>query len=138
VLVGINDIGFSELDTPCAEPNPVVTAAELIDGHRGLIRAARARGVTVVGATLTPFEGAGYYTEAGEQVRDAVNHWIRTGGEYDAVADLDRALADPDAPDRLRPEYDAGDRIHPNDAGYRAMAAAIDLDTLSPGFGAAR
>jgi lysophospholipase L1-like esterase len=127
VLEGINDIGgLGE----AAEP---VTAEQLIDGHRTLIRAAHARGVRVIGATILPFAGTtypGYYTERGEQVRDAVNHWIRTGGEYDAVADLDRALADPADPDRLRPEYDGGDGLHPNDAGMRAMAEAIRLDSL--------
>lgn len=130
VLEGINDIGFSQVDVPCTVPNPPVTAAQLIDGYRRLIRAAHARDLKIIGATLTPFKGAGYYTEDGERVRDAVNDWIRHGGEYDAVVDLDRALADPGDPDRLRPDYDAGDRLHPSDAGFDAMAAAFDLDAL--------
>lgn len=126
VLEGINDIGFSQVTLPCTAPNPAVTAEELIAGHRELIRAAHARDLRIVGATLTPFKGAGYYTEPGEAVRDAVNDWIRTSGEYDAVADFDRALADPADPDRLRPEYDAGDGIHPSDTGFHAMAAVLD------------
>jgi lysophospholipase L1-like esterase len=126
VLEGINDIGLGG----GAEP---VTAQQLIDGHRALIRAAHARGVRVVGATILPFAGViypGYYTPRGEEVRDAVNDWIRTGGEYDAVADLDRALGDPADPDRLNPRFDGGDGLHPNDAGMRAMAEAVDLDSL--------
>jgi lysophospholipase L1-like esterase len=128
VLLGINDIGVGA----GAEGTPA-TAPDLIDGHRTLIRAAHARGVTIIGATILPYAGTiypGYYTERGEQVRDEVNHWIRTSGEYDAVADLDRALADPADPDRLAPAYDGGDGLHPNDAGMRAMAAAVPLREL--------
>jgi lysophospholipase L1-like esterase len=128
VLEGINDIGLGV----GTEAVPV-TSEQLIAGHRKLIRAAHARGVRIVGATILPFAGViypGYYTEAGEKVRDAVNDWIRTGGEYDGVADFERALADPADPDRLNPAYDGGDGLHPNDAGMRAMAAAIDLDDL--------
>jgi lysophospholipase L1-like esterase len=127
VLEGINDIGMGE-----AAGTPV-TAEQLIAGHRALARAARAAGVTVIGATITPTKGCpypGYSTERGEAVRDAVNHWIRTSGEYDAVADFDRALADPADPDRMRGEYDGGDGLHPNDAGMRAMAEAVDLRSL--------
>jgi lysophospholipase L1-like esterase len=127
ILEGINDIGMGELT------GAPVTARQLIDGHRALIRAARARGVRVIGGTITPTKGVsypGYYTERGEAVRDAVNQWIRASGAYDAVADFDRALADPDDPDRMRHEYDGGDGLHPNDAGMRAMAAAVDLDAL--------
>lgn len=127
VLEGINDIGMG------AAAGTPVTAEQLIAGHRALIRAAHAAGVRIVGATITPTKGCpyeGYFTEGGEAVRDAVNHWIRTSGEYDAVADFDRALADPQDPDRMRPDYDGGDALHPNDAGMHAMAAAIDLRTL--------
>jgi len=127
VLEGINDIGAGE-----AAGTPV-TAAQLIAGHQALIRAAHWRGVRIVGATLTPSKGCpypGYDTARGEAVRDALNEWIRTSGEYDAVFDFDRALADPTDPDRMRAEYDAGDALHPNDAGMRAMADAADLDLL--------
>lgn len=130
LLEGINDIGFSEFAFECTAPNPKVTAAELIAGYRELAAQAHARGVRVVGATLLPFKGAGYYTEAGEAVRDEVNAWIRTSGEFDAVVDFDRALADPADPDALLPAYDSGDRLHPSDAGYRAMAEALDLAEL--------
>jgi lysophospholipase L1-like esterase len=132
VLEGINDIGMAgQPDTGCGA-SPVVTAAEIIDAHRRLIRAAHAAGVRVIGATLTPVKGNefGYDTPHNEEIRDTVNHWIRTSGAYDAVADFDRALADPAEPDAMLPAYDAGDHLHPNDAGMKAMAAAIDLDTL--------
>jgi lysophospholipase L1-like esterase len=130
LLEGINDIGFPHFAFECTTPNPEVTAAELIAGYRELIGKAHARGVRIVGGTLLPFKGAGYFTEQGEAVRDRVNAWIRTSGEFDAVVDFDRALADPADPDVLRPAYDSGDRLHPNDAGYRAMAEAVDLSVL--------
>ncbi|MEU4805292.1 SGNH/GDSL hydrolase family protein [Actinosynnema sp. NPDC023587] len=130
LLEGINDIGFSDFPFDCAKPDPVVTAAELVAGYRDLIRQAHAKGVRVVGATLLPYKGAIYHTEAGEAVRDEVNAWIRTSGEFDAVVDFDRATADPADPDALLPAYDSGDRLHPNDAGYRAMAREVDLSVL--------
>jgi lysophospholipase L1-like esterase len=131
VLEGINDIGSSGApDTGCG-PNPVVTAEDLIDGYRTLIRAAHQRDVKIIGATITPFKGFEYYySEKNEAIRDEVNHWIRTSGEYDAVVDFDRALADPADPDAVLPAYDAGDHLHPNDAGMEAMAAAVDLGGL--------
>ncbi|MEV6871538.1 SGNH/GDSL hydrolase family protein [Amycolatopsis sp. NPDC051128] len=128
VLAGVNDLGVG-VGTSGRPPTP----AQLIGGYRALIAAAHARGVRVLGATILPFKGAtdqGYYTERGGQVRAAVNNWIRTSGEYDAVVDLARALADPADPDKLRAEYDSGDGLHPNDAGMRAMANTIDLNRL--------
>ncbi|GAA4629952.1 SGNH/GDSL hydrolase family protein [Actinoallomurus vinaceus] len=131
VLEGINDILHSETPpSPCTVPNPRVTAQELIAGYRKLIRTAHASKVRIVGATLPPFKGAYGYTERGEEVREAVNKWIRSSREYDAVVDFDRALADPADLDRIRPALDSGDHLHPNDAGYRIMAAAVDLDSL--------
>ncbi|MEU0991794.1 SGNH/GDSL hydrolase family protein [Streptomyces sp. NPDC005953] len=128
VLIGINDIGGGGLPDWGCGVRPVVTADEVIEGHRALIRAARQRGVTVIGATLTPFKTyAGYYTPQKEEVRDAVNRWIRTSGAYDEVVDLDRVLADPRPGhgDELAPVYDSGDGLHPNDAGMDAMAEAV-------------
>jgi lysophospholipase L1-like esterase len=130
VLEGINDIHASDIEFECFEPNPVVAASELIEGHRTLIRQAHARGVRAIGATVMPYKGSFAYTERGEAVRDALNTWIRTSGEYDGVVDLDRALASSDDPDVIAAAYDSGDRLHPNDAGYHAMAAAVDLRTL--------
>ncbi|RZQ59581.1 SGNH/GDSL hydrolase family protein [Amycolatopsis suaedae] len=124
VLEGINDIGMPELpgEFPCVGQRPVVTAEQLIAGHRQLIRMAKADGMKIIGATMLPYQGTFYYSERGEAVRDAVNAWIRTSGEYDAVADFDRITADPAHPDALLPAYDSGDKLHPSDAGYAVMA----------------
>ena len=130
VLEGVNDIGFSESDTPTYKPAPVVSARELINGHRKLIRLARAEGVKVVGATLLPLGGSDHYGEHAAAVSDEFNEWVRTSGEYDAYVDFDKALADPGNPERLAPAYDSGDHLHPNDAGYRAMADAVELSAL--------
>ncbi|MGY5135754.1 SGNH/GDSL hydrolase family protein [Streptomyces nigrescens] len=129
-LVGLNDIGFSEIELPTYRPNPDQSPAELIVGYRELIRQARAAGVRITGATIMPFKGAEYHTPTSEAKRREVNAWIRTSGEFDAVADFATALADPSDPDALLPAYDSGDHKHPNDEGYRAMAAVIDLTTL--------
>jgi lysophospholipase L1-like esterase len=123
VLEGINDIGNLGRNPPGA----TVTADEITWAYRQIIDRAHAEGVKVIGGTLTPYQGAGYYSEAGEAVRTAVNEWIRTSGAFDAVVDFDAATRDPANPKRLRPEFDPGDHLHPNDAGYRAMAEAIDL-----------
>ncbi|GLZ43616.1 hypothetical protein Acsp05_72400 [Actinokineospora sp. NBRC 105648] len=77
-----------------------------------------------------PYKGSDYYRPRGEEVRGQVNTWIRTSGEFDGVVDFDRAVADPADPDALPPAYDSGDRLHPNDAGNRAMAEAVDLALL--------
>nr|WP_042190558.1 SGNH/GDSL hydrolase family protein [Kibdelosporangium sp. MJ126-NF4]CEL19430.1 secreted protein [Kibdelosporangium sp. MJ126-NF4]CTQ94771.1 secreted protein [Kibdelosporangium sp. MJ126-NF4] len=130
ILEGINDIGISDFSFPGFPPRPHVTPEQLIAGHKELIRQARAKGVRVIGATLLPYKGAGYYTERGEKVRDEVNTWIRTSGLYDAVVDYDKVMADPKDADSINPAYDSGDKLHPNGAGYRAMAAAIDLGSL--------
>ncbi|MET9359259.1 SGNH/GDSL hydrolase family protein [Streptomyces sp. NPDC006617] len=124
---GINDIGNN------AGPNGVpLTAEDLINGYLLLIDAAHAAHVRVLGATLMPDKGNGYYTPAAEAIRQRVNTWIRTSGAFDAVIDFDRALRDPAAPGSLHPDYDSGDHLHPNDAGMKAMADAVQLRTLRP------
>ncbi|WP_432888886.1 SGNH/GDSL hydrolase family protein [Kribbella sp. CA-245084] len=131
VLIGVNDLGYPALPpTTCTTPNPPITSAQLISGYRALIRDAHARGIIVVGVTLSPFRGASVYTAHSAQLRTAVNAWITTSGEFDAVADFASALADPVDPARLAPKYDSGDHLHPNEAGYRVMADAVDLKTL--------
>ncbi|MEU9949834.1 SGNH/GDSL hydrolase family protein [Streptomyces sp. NPDC047939] len=129
VLEGINDIGASGAGGVGA-PTPEVSVAQLVAGHRSLIRQAHAKGLKVIGATLTPIKGSFYDSPVNEAKRDAVNDWIRTSGAYDDVVDLDRAVADPEDPDSIAPAYDSGDHLHPSDAGYRAMAGALDLRRL--------
>ena len=86
-----------------------------------------------LGATLTPFWGAAYYTEVGEAKRQALNEWIRTSKAYDAAIDFDKATRDPNNPKMFLPAYDSCDHLHPNDAGYKAMAESIDLALFKTG-----
>ena len=120
VMEGINDIGN-------ARQNPMPTAADLIAAHTQLIVRAHTKGVKIFGATLTPFWGAGYYTEAGEAKRQALNEWIRTSKAYDGVVDFDKATRDPSDPKKMLAAYDSCDHLHPSDAGYKAMGESIDL-----------
>jgi lysophospholipase L1-like esterase len=135
VLIGINDISWNHM--AFAPADGAADAEQLIAGYRQLIARTHARNVRIIGATLTPFEGAlkdtlllGYYSVDKERVRQAVNHWIRHGGEFDAVVDFDALLRDPAQPTRLLPAYDSGDHLHPGDAGNKAMAEAVDIPAL--------
>jgi lysophospholipase L1-like esterase len=116
IYQGVNDIRHEEH----------VRVADLIAGQRQLIDRARSRGLRVLGALLTPFEGSEYTPEK-EAKRQALNTWIRTSKLYDGVIDFDQAVRDPSRPTQLSPKFDSGDHIHPNDAGYEAMGNAIDL-----------
>jgi lysophospholipase L1-like esterase len=89
------------------------------------------RGIKAIGCTLTPYAGARYYSDKGEEVRTAYNQWIRTGGAFDAVVDFDKATRDPANPQQIRPDYNIMDHLHPNDAGYKAMADAVDLSIFA-------
>ena len=128
LLEGINDITFSAI--PGIPPGQAVTAEDLIWGYRQIIERAHLHGIKVAGATIMPVEGVPTYTANGESVRQAVNQWIRTSGAFDAVIDFDALTRDPANPKRLRSEFDSGDHVHPNDAGNRAMADAIDVSTF--------
>ncbi len=128
VLESINDIG---IPGGLGRPAEAVTADEIIAGLRQLITRAHERGLKIFGGTLTPFEGTtipGYFTPAGEVKRQAVNHFIRTSGAFDGVIDFDVATRDPSHPTRFLPAFDSGDHLHPSDAGYQAMANAINLE----------
>ncbi|TDL31032.1 SGNH/GDSL hydrolase family protein [Jeotgalibacillus sp. S-D1] len=106
---------------------PEYDADKIIAALKEVIDSTHDEGLKIYGSTLTPFRGSGKYTEKGEETRQKVNDWIRTSGEFDGVIDFDKALRDPDDPKRYLPEYDAGDHLHPNDAGYKKMAEAVDL-----------
>lgn len=124
ILEGINDIGQGT--GPNVAAADVVTADDVIAGLRQLAEQAHMRGLKVIGATLLPYQGANYFSEKGETIRESVNAWIRAGAAYDAVIDFDAVMRDAGNPKQLRREFDAGDHLHPNDAGYEAMAAAVD------------
>ena len=121
-MEAINDIGGASR----AGATPV-TAEEIIAIYKQMIARAHMRGIKVIGATLTPYEGAAYYSEPGEAIRTAVNQWIRTTGMLDGMVDFDLATRDPEHPRKFRPGFNIRDNLHPNDAGYKAMAESIDL-----------
>jgi lysophospholipase L1-like esterase len=131
LLEAINDIGFpTQRDAGCTAPNTAVTMRQITDGYRQIIARAHARGLKVIGATLTPIGGSFYSAASTEQEREAVNAWIRTSHAFDAVLDFDQVVRDPADPQRLLPAYDSGDHLHPSDAGYLAMGQSIDLGLL--------
>lgn len=125
ILESINDIGVAYDST---NPHDIVTAQDLIAGISQMAARAHAHGIKVFGATLTPYMGAKYASTAGDAVRQAVNHWIRTTSQLDGVVDFDKATHDPANPEVYAPAFDCGDHLHPNDAGFQAMAAAINLN----------
>jgi lysophospholipase L1-like esterase len=125
VLEGINDIGRGT--GPGANPADAVTADEVISALQQVIERAHVHGIAVIGATILPYAGAAYFSEKGEAIRQAVNRWIRTSGAFNGVIDFEAATRDANNPKALRAELDSGDHLHPNDAGYKAMADAIDL-----------
>jgi lysophospholipase L1-like esterase len=124
ILESINDIGHAQ---DPKKPYDVVSADDLIAGLTQMARRAHTHGIKVIGATLTPYVGAGYASPAGEVERQAVNQWIRTTKELDGVVDFDKATTDPAHPGMFLPSADSGDHLHPGDAGYKAMGDAIDL-----------
>ena len=124
VLEAINDIGRIP---KAGDPESTVTAANLIFAYSQMITRAHQYGIKVYGATLTPYVGAKYASAAGEQVREAVNQWIRTPGNFDGVIDFDKATQDPANPTVFSSTADSGDHLHPADAGYKVMSDSIDL-----------
>jgi lysophospholipase L1-like esterase len=137
LLMGINDISWPGSTIEPGEP--ATQADALIAGYRQLITRARNRGVRIIGATLTPFEGAlampgspvaNYYSPAKDALRQRINAWIRGSGEFDAVLDFDAVVRDPLNPLRILPAYDSGDHLHLGDAGNRAVADSVDLKLL--------
>jgi lysophospholipase L1-like esterase len=135
VLLGINDLG---LPGTSFDPSGTAPAAEeIISGYKQLIERAHMHGVKIIGATLMPFEHAlegppngAYFSSEKNAKRQVVNTWIRTSNAFDGVIDFERVIVDPSRPAAVAPQYDSGDHLHPNDAGYTAMGEAIDLKIL--------
>lgn len=129
VLEGVNDLGGLTMRGAA----PAEAHASLVErveaAYSQMIERAHAHGLVVMGGTITPYMGSDYYHPDGadEADREAINAWIRTPGHFDAVIDFDRILRDPEHPDHLLPAYDCGDHLHPNPAGYKAMADGVPL-----------
>ena len=121
LLEGVNDIGGAR-----APGQAAAVARNLVVAYREIIDRVHARGLRIYGATIPPFGGSQYGGDEREAARQTVNQWIRSGGTFDAVIDFDAALRDPAQPSCLLPVVDSGDHLHPNEAGYRLMADAID------------
>ena len=126
LLEGINDIGHA-----ATTPSEPATVEDLIGAYKQIIEEAHTHGIQVIGCTLTPYAGASYSRDTGEAVREALNAFIRTGGAFDGFVDFEAATRDPADPKKFRAEFDPGDHLHPNDAGYQALADAIDLNIFS-------
>lgn len=135
VLVGINDISWP--GTAFAPKQQIPTFEALTQGYKRVVDEAHRQGIQVIGATLLPFSGAlpntpldNYYQPNKDQLRQRINHWIRTSHTFDGVLDLEQGLKDPKHPDRLNPIYDSGDHLHPNDRGNQQMANLVDVNQL--------
>lgn len=128
ILEGINDIG--RLARP-QSPDDAVTVQQLEQALQRIVDAAHEHGIKAFGATLTPYAGAGYYSDKGEQMRQEFNRWIRESGTFDGVIDFDKATQDPQDPSHFSPKCDSGDHLHPGDEGYKAMADSIDLSLFA-------
>lgn len=132
VALGVNDILFPGSFVPATEG---VTSQDLILGYRQLITRAHQNRIRVIGTTIPPFEHAlfrdprfeSFYTPEKEKLRQTVNAWVRSAGEFDGMIDFDMAVRDPKRPTELLPAYDSGDHLHVNDAGNLAQGNAIAL-----------
>jgi lysophospholipase L1-like esterase len=129
LLEGVNDLGSLSREGPRPPERHAALVRQITDAYRQLAQRAHAHGIRVFGGTITPFTGNDYYRPdaAIEADRQAVNHFIRTAGVFDAVIDFDKLLRDPAHPERLLPDYDSGDHLHPSENGYRVMGQAVPL-----------
>jgi lysophospholipase L1-like esterase len=128
MMESINDIG--RLAKP-QSPDDTVTTQQLQQAFEQIVEAAHEHGIKVFGATLTPYAGAGYYSEKGAQMREELNRWIRESKTFDAVIDFDKITQDPQNPGHFNPKCDSGDHLHPGDEGYQEMGDGIDLNLFS-------
>jgi len=135
ILEGVNDLGMLTRDSPAPAEAHRALVKRMIGALAEMTAQARERGIKVIGATILPYGGSGYYhpDAANEADRRAINDWIRTPGNVDAVVDFDALMRDPAQPNRLRKEFDSGDGLHPSAAGYRFMGEAVPLTLFSIG-----
>lgn len=133
LLIGVNDLGTLTRDGRVPDPEHEALVRRMLTGYDQIIRRARERGIRVIGATILPYGASGYYKPdaRNEADRRAINDWLRKPGTVDALVDFDLIMRDPARPDRLRPDYDSGDGLHPSAAGYKAMAEAVPLSLFS-------
>jgi lysophospholipase L1-like esterase len=124
--MGTNDIG--RMFFPNDKTEKGITTEQMEWATKQVVLRAHARGMQVLCATLNPYEGAAYYNDEGESMRKAFNEFIRSRGTCDGVVDFDHATLDPTHPTRMLLKFDSGDHLHPNDAGYQAMADAFNMD----------
>jgi lysophospholipase L1-like esterase len=130
VFEGINDLGTAV--TARVRNEPAATAQDITNGYEQMIAKARAHGLRIYGATITPFQGfVSYYNSQSEGDRQAVNHWIRTSGKFDGVIDFDEITRDRENTLKLSSSVDGGDHLHPSAEGYKVMAEGIDLDLFT-------
>jgi len=133
ILEGINDIGNISRDRPSSKEEHAALVARMIAAYQQMVAKARSGGIRVYGATILPFAGSDYSRRdpLNEADRQAVNQWIRTPGNFDAVIDFDAAIRDPQQSQRMLPAYDKGDGLHPSAAGYKTMGEAIPLSLFN-------
>jgi lysophospholipase L1-like esterase len=133
VFEGVNDLGGLARDGEMGAEQHRALVERVLAAYRQVTERAHSHGLRVIGATITPYVGSNYYhpRALSEADRQAVNHWIRSPGNFDAVIDFDGVVRDPEHPDRLLPAYDCGDHLHPSPAGYKAMGDAIPLSLFS-------
>jgi lysophospholipase L1-like esterase len=133
ILEGVNDLGVLTRDQPVSADLHAALVAQITTAYAQMVHKARARGIRIIGATIMPYGGSAYYHPdvLNEQDRAAINAWIRTPGNFDAVVDMDAIMRDPANPNRLAPAYDSGDGLHPSMDGYRFMAQSIPLELFA-------
>ena len=133
VFEGVNDLGGLTRDGEVSPAEHALLVHRILSAYQQMILRAHAHGIRVIGATITPYTGSDYYHPGprSEADRQAINQWIRTPGNFDAVLDFDKIVRDPNHVDRLRSVYDCGDHLHPSPAGYRAMGEAVPLSLFA-------
>jgi len=132
IFEGINDIGTADV-TQAAQD---AVFSQLLVAFQQIITRVHAFGIPIFAATITPFSAPNstiqpYSNPVREATRQKINSWIRTSGKFDAVMDFDAIVRDPNTPSQLNPTFNSGDFLHPNVAGYEAIANSFPLDVFS-------